>query len=160
MNQMTPTHFQPRWFSLPTHGAMPFDPWLLSAAVALILTGFIMITSASMDVAAEKFGGPFFFTLRHGFFIALALIGGVIAVRIPLSVWDKYGPLLLLLGFVLLLVVLIPGIGREVNGSRRWIGLGPRTYRHRKWQNSVWWFMWAVIWYAGFLRCVPVGKGW
>lgn len=125
MNQMMPTHFQPRWFSLPTHGAMPFDPWLLSAAVALILTGFIMITSASMDVAAEKFGGPFFFTLRHGFFIALALIGGVIAVRIPLSVWDKYGPLLLLLGFVLLLVVLIPGIGREVNGSRRWIGLGP-----------------------------------
>ena len=116
---------QPAWLSFPQQGTMPFDPWLLSAAVALILTGFVMITSASMDVAAEKFGGPFFFAQRHGFFIALATMASIVVVRVPIKQWEKYGPVLLGVGFVLLILVLIPGIGREVNGSRRWISLGP-----------------------------------
>ena len=115
----------PRWFSLPGDAVMPFDPWLLATAVALVLTGFVMITSASMDVAAQKFGGAFFFSQRHGIFILLSIIGAVITYKIPLSLWQRSGPYLLLAGFLLLVVVLIPGIGREVNGSRRWISAGP-----------------------------------
>ncbi|MFC6669557.1 putative lipid II flippase FtsW [Marinobacterium aestuariivivens] len=106
-------------------GTIPFDPWLLLAAVCLVLIGFVMITSASMDVAAERYGGAFFFSIRHGVFMVLALITAVVVSRIPVSVWHRFGPHLLLVGAVLLVLVLVPGIGREVNGSRRWIGLGP-----------------------------------
>ncbi|RVU30482.1 putative lipid II flippase FtsW [Neptunomonas marina] len=113
------------WYALPERSVVPFDPWLLGAAIALVLTGFIMITSASMDVAAAKFGGAFFFSLRHGIYIVLAIILAAIVVRLPISFWEKYGPWLLLLGAILLVIVLIPGIGRAVNGSQRWISLGP-----------------------------------
>ena len=51
---------RPGWSSVPG-GTMPFDPWLLGVALSIVFTGFVMITSASMDVAAQKFGGPFFF---------------------------------------------------------------------------------------------------
>lgn len=116
---------QSGWLSFPQQGVMPFDPWLAGTAAALVLTGFVMITSASMDVAAQKFGGPFFFAQRHGFFILLAIVASIIAVRIPINKWEQYGPVLLGIGFVFLVLVLIPGIGREVNGSSRWISLGP-----------------------------------
>jgi cell division protein FtsW len=106
-------------------GTLPFDPWLLLAAVSLVLTGFVMITSASMDVAAERFGGAFFFSIRHGIFMILGLVLALVVSRIPLALWHRLGPVLLLVALLLLLLVLIPGIGREVNGSRRWIGLGP-----------------------------------
>jgi cell division protein FtsW len=106
-------------------GTTPFDPWLLLAAVCLVLTGFVMITSASMDVAAERFGGAFFFSIRHGVFMVMGLVLALIVSRIPLSFWHRLGPVLLLVALLLLALVLIPGVGREVNGSRRWIGLGP-----------------------------------
>ncbi|MBV1787088.1 putative lipid II flippase FtsW [Marinobacterium sp. D7] len=106
-------------------GILPFDPWLLLSTVALVLIGFIMITSASMDVAAKNFGSAGFFIVRHGSFMLLSLIGALIAVRVPVQVWEKYSVPLLFIGLALLILVLIPGIGREVNGSRRWIGLGP-----------------------------------
>ncbi|GGB87675.1 putative lipid II flippase FtsW [Marinobacterium zhoushanense] len=106
-------------------GILPFDPWLLLSTVALVLIGFVMITSASMDVAAKDFGSAGFFIVRHGSFMLLALIGALIAVRVPVHVWEKYSVPLLFIGLALLILVLIPGIGREVNGSRRWIGLGP-----------------------------------
>ncbi|WP_020683263.1 putative lipid II flippase FtsW [Marinobacterium rhizophilum] len=106
-------------------GALPFDPWLLLAAVSLVLTGFVMITSASMDVAAERFGGAFFFSIRHGVFIVIGLVLALVVSRIPLAFWHRMGPVLLLIALLLLVLVLVPGVGREVNGSRRWIGLGP-----------------------------------
>jgi cell division protein FtsW len=106
-------------------GILPFDPWLLLATAALVLTGFVMITSASMDVAAKNFGSASYFIVRHGSFMLLALIGAAIAVMVPLRIWEKYSVPLLFVGLALLAIVLVPGIGREVNGSRRWIGLGP-----------------------------------
>lgn len=119
------SQYQPAWLSVPKGGVFPFDPWVLGTAVALVLTGFVMITSASMDVAAEKFGGAFFFAERHGFFIVLSIISSAVVYKVPIAMWRKYGHILLGIGLLLLIIVLIPGIGREVNGSRRWIGLGP-----------------------------------
>ncbi|WP_293268925.1 putative lipid II flippase FtsW [Neptunomonas sp.] len=148
---------QPAWLSFPQNGVAPFDPWLLGTAVTLVLTGFVMITSASMDVAAERFGGPFFFSQRHGFFIILAAVVSIIAVRIPIKYWEKYGPVLLGIGFVLLLLVLIPGIGREVNGSQRWISLGPLNLQASEIAKFC-----MVIYVAGYLvrRLSEVRSSW
>lgn len=148
---------QPAWLSFPQNGVAPFDPWLLGTAVTLVLTGFVMITSASMDVAAERFGGPFFFSQRHGFFIILAAVASIIAVRIPIKYWEKYGPVLLGIGFVLLLLVLIPGIGREVNGSQRWISLGPLNLQASEIAKFC-----MVIYVAGYLvrRLSEVRSSW
>ena len=148
---------QTSWTRVPHDGLMPFDPWLLATAAALVLTGFVMITSASMDVAAEKFGGEFFFAKRHGFFIALALACSLMAVKVPIRFWERYGPILLAVGFVLLVLVLIPGIGREVNGSRRWIGLGPLNLQASEVAKFC-----MVIYVAGYLvrRLTEVRTSW
>lgn len=105
-------------------GQMPIDPYLALSALALTLTGFVMIASASMDVAARDFGSPTFFMMRHGFFVVLAFITVAVISRIPLSLWERYSVLLLLVGIILLALVFLPGVGREVNGSRRWISMG------------------------------------
>ncbi len=61
--------------------------------------------------------------IRHGIFIVMGLTGAVIVSKIPMAMWQRSGPWLLFLGLALLVLVLL--IGREVNGSTRWIGFGP-----------------------------------
>jgi len=114
---------QPALLQLPK-GTLPFDPLMIVSMIALMFTGFVMIASASMDVASDSFGSPFFFIFRHGIFVVLALVAASILVRIPMRIWERYSVWLLFIGLFLIVIVLIPGIGREVNGSRRWIGLG------------------------------------
>ncbi|MGB1237319.1 MAG: FtsW/RodA/SpoVE family cell cycle protein, partial [Pseudomonadales bacterium] len=115
--------FATRWFSIP-RGQLPFDAWLLCSAVAIMLMGFVMITSASLDVADKNYNNAFFFSMRHGAFILIACIGAALVARVSMQRWYNLGPWLLVLGFLLLIAVLIPGVGREVNGSQRWIRLG------------------------------------
>ena len=103
------------------------DHTLLLAIIGLGLFGAVMIASASMAFAAETFGSPFYFVSRQLFFLAVGAFVGVAVFRLPLSVWEKYGPHLILLSLFFLLLVLVPGIGKEVNGSRRWIDLGVFT---------------------------------
>ena len=103
------------------------DHTLLLAIIGLGLFGAVMIASASMAFAAEIFGSPFYFVSRQLFFLAVGAFVGVAVFRLPLSVWEKYGPHLILLSLFFLLLVLVPGIGKEVNGSRRWIDLGVFT---------------------------------
>ena len=114
---------EPALMRLPK-GTLPFDGLMIASMLALMLTGFVMISSASMDVAADNFGGPFFFIFRHGLFVLMSLLAFSMLVRIPMHVWERFSVWLLFIGLFLLVIVLIPGIGREVNGSRRWIGLG------------------------------------
>ena len=99
----------------------PFVGWLLTAALALILMGWVMVTSASTEVAASLTGNPWYFSQRHAIFVLIALVAAVIALRTPLAWWRANGPFLLLAGIALLFLVLL--IGREVNGSRRWLSL-------------------------------------
>ena len=103
------------------------DYTLLVAIIGLGLFGAVMIASASMAFAAETYGSPFYFVSRQLFFLAVGAFVGVAVFRLPLSVWEKYGPHLILLSLFFLLLVLVPGIGKEVNGSRRWINLGVFT---------------------------------
>ncbi|MGM0783403.1 MAG: putative lipid II flippase FtsW [Pseudomonadota bacterium] len=99
----------------------PCDGWLLLAVLALMLVGWVMVTSASTEVAAGLTGNPYHISLRHGTFVVAALVVGTLVLRVPLAWWRANGPLLLLVGVVLLLAVLV--VGREVNGSRRWIAI-------------------------------------
>ena len=101
-----------------------WDRALLVPAIALMVIGFVMISSASIDVAAIKNLDPFYQSKRQAIFVVLGLISMLVSLLIPIQFWQKHGPVLMGLGALSLLVVLIPGIGREVNGSVRWIPLG------------------------------------
>ncbi|MDC8803335.1 putative lipid II flippase FtsW [Halomonas pacifica] len=101
--------------------ARAFDPWLLVAALSLLLIGWVMVTSASTGVASSLTGNPYYFSLRHGAFVLLTLGVSAGVACVPLAWWRANGPLLLVVGLGLLVLVLL--IGREVNGSRRWIAL-------------------------------------
>ncbi|MFP5439877.1 MAG: putative lipid II flippase FtsW [Gammaproteobacteria bacterium] len=96
---------------------------LVLSAALLLVTGLLLVTSASVYYASNKLNAPFYFGLRHAVFVLISLVGAVAAARIPLETWQRFTPVLLLGAVVLLAAVLIPGVGREVNGSRRWIPL-------------------------------------
>lgn len=113
-----------------THQAMPsavqtFD-WMLPLVVlGLISFGLIMVASASIDSAAEHYNDAWFFTKRHAIYLLLAAISSALLATVPSAIWQRYAGVLLMLGFVLLIIVLIPGVGRSVNGSQRWLSAGP-----------------------------------
>lgn len=99
---------------------LPFvDGVLLLLVACLFSLGMVMVTSASIDHSG--FGNLW----RYLFFMGITAMSGTIVLATPLGFWLRYGWLFLLAGFVLLVLVLVPGIGNEVNGSRRWIHLGP-----------------------------------
>ena len=104
------------------------DPMLLWPALALLLFGMVMVYSASIAMAeAERFTGfrSHYFLARHGAFLAIGVAAGAIAFRVPVRYWQAAAPWLFMAGVGLLILVLIPGVSREVNGARRWIpGMG------------------------------------
>jgi cell division protein FtsW len=107
---------RPRRFAL--------DPWVIGPVAALLLIGLVMVASASIGVSDREMGAPFYYFQRQLMFVGLGLVAATVAMAIPTTVWEKYSMVLLGVGIVLLIVVLIPGIGHEVNGSRRWVRLG------------------------------------
>lgn len=103
------------------------DQLLLCSALALLLFGMVMVYSASIATAeVGRFTNhqPAYFLVRHGVFLAIGLVAAAVTFQLPLSFWQKYSPHLFMIGFFLLALVLIPGIGRDVNGARRWLPLG------------------------------------
>jgi cell division protein FtsW len=103
-----------------------YDEVLLWITIALLVFGLVMVYSASLaTAAASKFTGfqPAYYLIRHGLFIFIGVAAGVAAFQVSLQNWQKLAPYLFFLGVVLLVLVLIPGIGHSVNGSRRWISL-------------------------------------
>lgn len=107
-------------------GVTPRHLLMLSAGI-LFCIGLVMVASASMGVAAAQFGGEFYFLARHLVYMLLGLGLGAFATTVPIATWQRLSGFVLLAGFLLLVVVLIPGIGKRVNGSMRWIGFGPMT---------------------------------
>jgi cell division protein FtsW len=100
--------------------------WTLLLVVAVLVSfGVIMVASASIDFAARTYGDPWFFLKRHLIFLALAACGCLMVYSVPVAMWNRFAIVLMLLGLVLLAAVLIPGIGKSVNGARRWFSLGP-----------------------------------
>ena len=110
----------------PRRAVAEYDNVLVWIITALLAIGLVMVYSSSIATAeAGKYTGhqATYYLMRHGIFITIGLGAGIIAFQVPTQMWQKYAPLLFLIGVVLLVLVLIPGIGRAVNGSRRWISL-------------------------------------
>ena len=102
-----------------------FDRALFFTSGTLLVIGLIMVGSASISIADGKLGQPLFYFNRQLIFALAGLAIAAMVITVRLEVWRQLAPLLLMLGVGLLILVLIPGIGREVNGSRRWLPLGP-----------------------------------
>jgi len=100
------------------------DTVLLTIVLALLLGGFVILASASISISDNVAGNPFFYVQRQLLAALIGTVAGTACLFIPMQVWQNLGPLLLLLGLALLVVVLIPGVGYEVNGSTRWVRLG------------------------------------
>ena len=101
-----------------------FDFVLLTIVLALIMVGFVILSSASISVSESTANNSFFYLQRQIVAAAIGISGGFICLLIPMKFWLKISPLILGVGFFLLMIVLVPGIGHEVNGSVRWINLG------------------------------------
>lgn len=102
-----------------------YDPWLLLSLVSLLGFGLVMVTSASLSFA-EGSGLPAgYFAIRHAIYLAIGLVGFAVTTTVPLALWRKLSIPLLIITMALLTLLLIPGISRQVNGSSRWLFLGP-----------------------------------
>ena len=104
-----------------------YDQGVLWIAALLLLIGLVMVYSASIAFAeGSKFTGnrAHFFLVRHALSLALGVIAAYLAFQVPLATWQRFALPLFLVGVVLLVLVLIPGVGKSVNGARRWIPLG------------------------------------
>ncbi len=103
---------------------LQFDAPLLAIVFALLLGGFVILASASISVSDNATGNPFFYLQRQLIAAAIGLGAAGLCLFIPMAAWERLGPLLLFAGLALLVVVLIPGVGYEVNGARRWVRIG------------------------------------
>ncbi len=106
-----------------------FDSVILMTTFALLLVGLVMVTSASVTVADRQSGDPFAYLERQALSALLGLVAAFVMTKLPVSFWERNGTMLLLVAFALLVVVLIPGLGHAVNGSRRWVRLGPLNFQ-------------------------------
>lgn len=100
------------------------DTTLVLISICLLSLGIVMVASASMSVADRNFSSPFFYLQRQLVFALLGIGAGYAVYRIRLVQWEKSGMALLGFALFLLVLVLIPGVGKSVNGSTRWISLG------------------------------------
>ena len=111
---------------------MEYDQPLLWAVLILVTLGLVMVYSASIALP----DGPKYakyssshFLIRHAISIVIAFTVGVLAFKVPLKVWDRLAPAIFALAFIMLIFVLIPGVGKGVNGAKRWISLGITNFQ-------------------------------
>ena len=97
---------------------------MLAGCLALLGLGLVMITSASSEVAAVNSGNTLYMMTRHLIYMVIGIFACGLTMMVPVATWQRLGWMMLLGAFGLLIMVLVPGIGREVNGSMRWIGFG------------------------------------
>lgn len=97
------------------------DQWLLLSTGLLLVLGFIMVASASMIISDKLFHDPFHYMIRQGVYLLVGVLGMFAVSRVSLAWWQRFSLGLFLLSVLCLVLVLIPGIGHVVNGSRRWI---------------------------------------
>ena len=111
-----------QWHTLRPLGQPDFGFVLTGLTLALL--GLLMVASSSIEVASDRHGSPFSFAIKHGIFLVIALGAGAITFMVPTKWWYRSATLFLVFSLVLLALVLIPGIGLEVKGARRWLDLG------------------------------------
>jgi cell division protein FtsW len=130
---------------------------LLAGCLALLGLGLVMIASASTEVAAVNVGSPIYYMLRHLVYLLIGLGAAAVVLLIPLETWQRFSGMALLAAFAMLVLVLVPGIGREVNGSMRWIGFGAFNVQPSEIAKLL-----VVVYLAGYLvrRQAEVRESW
>jgi cell division protein FtsW len=103
---------------------LKLDPVLVTLVLVLLLGGFVILASASITISDNATGNPFFYLERQLIAAAIGIAAGAFCLFVPMSVWQSLGFLMLLVGLALLCVVLVPGVGYEVNGATRWVRFG------------------------------------
>jgi cell division protein FtsW len=121
----------PRFYPLAapreSRAMLAYDPTLAWAALLLLAIGVVMVYSASIATAeASAYTGyrPWYFLARHALFVTAGLTAGLIAFQVPVKAWRALAPYLFVAGAALLIAVLLPGVGRAINGSKRWLTFG------------------------------------
>jgi cell division protein FtsW len=104
---------------------LPYDLWLIATVLLLLGFGLLMVASASIEVSDHQLHQPFYFFYKQLIYMFIGIVMGSIVVQFEMEFWEKTGGMVLVSVMMLLALVLFPGIGHSVNGSTRWIGLGP-----------------------------------
>lgn len=134
-----------------------YDPVLLGAALALACLGVVMVASSSIAIAEGLDVGPFHFLARHLVFLGGGIVLALLIARTELKFFEKRSQMLLLLCFVLLLLVFVPGLGKSVNGARRWLNLGISNFQAVEAVKLL-----LIVWMASYLKRYhdEVQRGW
>lgn len=119
---------------------------LLGAVIALSLIGLVAVTSASIEFAAQNYKDPFYFSFRYAVHLIMGVSMALLMLQVPMAFWERTSWIWLIAAMLLLLLVLVPGVGREVNGSRRWLSLGFMNLQCSELAK-----VWLVIYLAGYL---------
>ena len=127
-------------------GSLHGDTVLLTLGATLISIGVIAIASASIEYGDFHFGNPWHHTQRHTAYLMLAITLGALAYMAPAASVQRLSPWLLFLAVALLILVMIPGIGREVNGAQRWLPLGVITLQPSEFAKLA-----VLLYAAGYL---------
>ncbi len=122
------------------------DVPLLLSALALLGFGLVMVASSSISIAERQLSDPLFYFWRQFSYSIVGLISAIIIFKIPLDFLQKTGPTLIVVSSLLLIMVLIPGLGKEVNGSMRWLNLGVISLQVSEFVKLA-----TVIYLAGYL---------
>jgi cell division protein FtsW len=121
---MRPRHYNQRGKPISSPIAL-YDRWLISAVIGLMIIGLIMVASSSVVISIKYFHQPFHFLIRQVCYLTFGFFVAIVVMRTDSSFWERLSTPMLLLCLLMLVLVLVPGIGRVVNGSRRWLALGP-----------------------------------
>lgn len=145
------------WPALPRFGlghqatrldALPgrYDPWLLGTSIALACFGVVMVASSSIAIGEGLDVGPYYFLTKHLVFLAMGAVLAGLLMRTELKTIEQQDRLLLVMCFVLLILVFVPGIGKTVNGARRWLNFGIMGFQAVEAVKVMY-----VVWLASYL---------
>lgn len=123
----------------------PLDYWLIGLVAILMVIGLMMVMSSSIAISEKRFDNSYHYIGRQTFAMLLGLAVGWVAFKIPLTFWEKHRGKLFILGIILLILVLL--LGREINGSKRWLPLVFMNFQVSEFMKIV-----VVIFMAGYLE--------
>jgi len=122
------------------------DYWLLFVIFMLLGVGIVMVGSSSFEIADRKLDQPFYYLIRQMIYVMIGVLVAAALLRVPLEFWAKMSGYLLMAGVLSLILVLVPGVGREINGSMRWLSLGIVNVQPSEFAK-----LFVIIYMAGYL---------